>query len=232
MTTKHNQSEKGRFNSNDDLLNRYISERVDKRVEKPKPKKNFRPKRFLRVALIVLIGFFVLRAVSNFSITSPFTSISTVFNPGPSEDLLNRMGALMEEMGYTGLSHDELRELRDEGVTATYVSNIRALGFEDLTLEEAVSLSNAGARPTFIAMMIELGYDDLTMADFIRMRRAGVTAHYTSNVHDLGYTDVTPEQLIRMRQIGLSTSLIDRLQRERGSDVSLDEIIRYRISNQ
>ncbi len=119
MTTKHNQSEKGRFNSNDDLLNRYISERVDKAEEKRRPKRNFRPKRLLRVVLIVLIGFFLLRTVSNFSITSPFTSISTVFNPGPSEELLNRMGAWMDEMGYTGLSHDELRGLRDEGVTAT-----------------------------------------------------------------------------------------------------------------
>lgn len=234
MTTKNQNSGYRSAKQSDDLLSKYISERVDQeQVERNKPENGNKAGKFIRVAVIVLLGFFLLRAASNISIfpNSPVFN-SALISSGPSEDLLNRMGSLMTEMGYANLSHDELRQLRSEGVTATYVSNIRALGFTDLTLDEAVSLSNAGARPTFIAMMIELGYTDLTIADFIQMRRAGVTAHYTSNVHDLGYADVTPEQLIRMRQIGLSTSLIERLQQERGQDIGLDEIIRYRISNQ
>lgn len=233
MTSKYRTTKKGSAKNEDDLLSSYISKRVDQnQSDKNEPNKSSSPRRFLRVAIIVLFGFFLLRAVSNISVVSPATVFTSVFNSGPSEDLLNRMGSLMAEMGYANLSHDELRNLRTEGVTATYISNIRALGFTDLTLGEAVNLSNAGVTPTFIAMMQELGYTDLTIADFILMRRAGVTAHYTSNVHDLGYTDVTPEQLIRMRQIGLSTSLIEQLQQERGQDIGLDEIIRYRISNQ
>lgn len=116
--------------------------------------------------------------------------------------------------GLTDLTHDDLRDLRNEGFTATYISNFRSLGFTDLSLDDAVSLANANVSSAFMAMMIELGYI-LDIENFISLRRAGVTAHYTSNIHDLGYTDVIPEQLIRMRRIGVTPSLIERLQAER-----------------
>jgi hypothetical protein len=187
--------------------------------------------KFLLAAIIILLGIYFVKDISSTSINVFPAAVSSVFSNEPSEDLLNRMNAVMVEMGYTGLSHDDLRELRSEGVTATYISNVRALGFSDLTLEEAVRLANARVTSAFMAMMLELGYD-LDIDDFIQLRRANVTAHYTSNIHDLGYTDVTTEQLIRMRRIGVTPSLIERLQRERGDDVPLEEIIRYRISNQ
>jgi hypothetical protein len=188
-------------------------------------------KTFIKVAVIVLIGMFLLRGLSNFSFNPVSSVITSVTNTGPSEDLLNRMGARMTEMGYGVLTHDELRELRRQGVTATYISNVRALGFEDLTLDDAVRLAQANVTSAFMAMMLELGYEP-TIDDYITLRRAGITAHYTSNVHDLGYRDVTFEQLIRMQRIGVSTSLIERLQQERGPEVPLEDIIRYRISNQ
>lgn len=194
--------------------------------EIPKPRKNY-----FAIAVFLVVGFFLLRSVSNFSF-NPFTSFfQTVSVSQPSEDLLNRMNNRLVEMGYTGLSHNDLRELRSKDVTATYVSNIRALGFTELTLDEAVSLAQAGASSAFIAMILELGYEP-TVEELVNLRRAGVTAFYTSNIHDLGYRDVTMEQLIRMQRIGVTTSLIERLQAENGEDIPLEEIIRYRISNQ
>ena len=190
------------------------------------PKKNY-----LAIAVFLIVGFFLVRGVSNFSI-NPFSSFfQTVSVNQPSDDLLNRMNNRMVEMGYTGLSHDDLRDLRNSGVTATYISNIRALGFIDLTLDEAVSLAQADASSAFIAMMLELGYEP-TVEDLVNLRGAGVTAFYTSNIHDLGYRDVSMEQLIRMQRIGVTTSLIESLQAENGQDIPLEEIIRYRISNQ
>lgn len=194
--------------------------------EMPKPRKNY-----FAIAVFIVVGFFLLRGVSNFTF-NPFTTFfQTVSINQPSEDLLNRMNTRMVEMGYTGLNHDDLRDLRSKDVTATYISNIRALGFTDLTLEEAVSLAQANASSAFIAMMLELGYEP-TVEDLVNLRRAGVTAFYTSNIHDLGYRNVTMEQLIRMQNIGVTTSLIERLQAENGEDIPLEEIIRYRISNQ
>jgi hypothetical protein len=234
MNSRHQNLENNLKGSDNDPLDAYLSKaekRASERNHEP-PEQGGSPfRRFIFVAIVVLTGFFLLRGASNFSFNPINTIFSTVISSEPGEDLLNRMESRMVEMGYTGLSHEDLTELRSEGVTATYISNVRALGFTELTLEDAVRLANANVSSAFMAMMIELGYD-LTIDDYILLRRAGVTAHYTSNVHDLGYRDVTTEQLIRMQRIGLTISLIERLQQERGQDVPLEDVIRYRISNQ
>ena len=218
--------------SEPDPLDDYLNRAESGDLEKKRPEPPDQGKKYVLIAILVIAGIFYFRGGPGINFPNPVNIFSSgvSFNQ-PSEDLLNRMNARMVEMGYTDLSHDDLRQLRSNGVTATYISNIRGLGFTDLTLDEAVRLAQAEVSSTFMAMMLELGYD-LDVEDFVTLRRAGVTAHYTSNVHDLGYRDVTVEQLIRMRRIGVNTSLIERLQSERGEDVSLEEIIRYRISNQ
>lgn len=151
----------------------------------------------------------------------------------PNEDLLNRMGAWMEEMGYGTLTHEQLTELREEGVTATYTSQIREAGYTSVTLEELVDLQNADVSGTFARMMRELGYD-FTVQDLVDIRRAGVTAFFTSNMMDLGYSleELTKENLIRMRNIGVTHQQAERLIEERGAKPTVDELIRDRISNQ
>lgn len=219
-----------------DLLDSYLDDRINEREKNREPDEDGSKSGWgtwlilIFVVYLIFGGFSTLKNAISIPGTQIFATSMSAINQ-PSEDLLNRMNNRMVEMGYTGLSHDELRELRSDGVTATYISNVQALGFNDLTLDEAVRLASANASSTFMAMMIELGYD-LGVDEFVRLRRAGVTANYTSRVHDLGYTDVTVDQLIRMQRIGLSTSLIERLQQERGESVELEEIIRYRISNQ
>lgn len=217
--------------SDRDGLDNFLKESSDEADHRPPGNENFVSK-VLLIAVILVLGLYFVKDVSNSSF-NPISAVVSTFQSagGPSENLLNSMNSLMMEMGYTDLTHDQLRYLRSEGVTATYISTIRALGFSDLTLDEAVSLANANVTTTFMAMMMELGYD-LTIDEFAQLRRANVTAHYTSNVHDLGFRDVTKEQLIRMRSIGVTTSLIEDLQRERGGDITLEEIIRHRISNQ
>ncbi len=219
-----------------DLLDSYLDNRINELERGGEPEDERNKSNWGKLLIIVFVVYLIFGGFSKIknTISIPgaqiFATSMSAMNQ-PSEDLLNRMNTRMIEMGYTGLSHDDLGELRSDGVTATYISNVRALGFNDLTLEEAVRLAQASVSSSFMAMMIELGYD-LDVDEFVRLRRAGVTAHYTSRVHDLGYTDVTVDQLIRMQRIGLSTSLIERLQQERGESVELEEIIRYRISNQ
>jgi hypothetical protein len=203
----------------------------DNRKKNVPGRKNFR--NLFGILILVLMLIFIIRDPLNLTINpfNVFKTESSVFSGGPSVELLNGMNARLIEMGYTGLSHDDLRELRGNGVTATYVSNLRAIGFTELTLEEAVKLAKANASTAFISMMIELGYN-LTVGEIVMLRDAGVTAHFTSNVHDLGFRDVTLDQLVRLSRIGVTVPLIKRLQAERGEDISLEEIIRYRISNQ
>jgi len=221
--------------SGQDLLDIYIEKMVDKRPSYPLEENNSGNNigRIIIAIVIVFIGFSLITGTGFFSSSGPSEFVESVTNvtSGPSQDLLDRMNARMIEMGYVDLTDDDLRSLREDDVTATYVSNIRSLGYEDLTLEDSRRLARADVSSAFTAMMIELGYD-LTVDDLVQLRDAGVTAFYTSNIHDLGYRDVTPDQLIRMQRIGVSTSLIEELQAQQVEDVPLEDIIRYRISNQ
>ncbi len=222
-----------------DLLDSYIDKKVNKRQEEPsyEPPVKKRTGRIIAALIILAAALYFMNGLNSnnsiFTVTSPVDFVESVINSTsePSQDLLNRMNDLMVEMGYLNLTDDDLRSLRADGVTATYISNIRALGYEDLTLDDARRLARADVSSAFTAMMIELGYE-LDVDDLVELRNAGVTAFYTSNVHDLGYRDVTKEQLIRMQTIGLTTSLIEELQSQQVEDIPLEDVIRYRISNQ
>ena len=234
---------KRKFNSSgttdQDLLDSYIEKKVNK--SQNSPQNNSKPSqkigRFILIAVILFAGFHVMRTFTSnsgfLSGTNPVELVESVIGAttAPSQDLLNRMNELMIEMGYMDLTDDDLRSLRSDGVSATYISNIRSLGYVDLSLNDARRLARADVSSAFTAMMIELGYE-LTVDDLVELRNAGVTAFFTSNMHDLGYRNVTKEQLIRMKRIGLTTSLVEQLQAERGEDIPLEDVIRYRISNQ
>lgn len=232
-------TEKGRYQSKStekDLLDSYIDKRVNKQ-HKNSPAQNHgssNGKRIIFAAILLVAAVYFLNDVTssnNFFPSSNFVESVTNFSSEPSQELLNSMNDLMIEMGYLNLTDDDLRSLREDGVTATYISNMRALGYTDLTLDDARRLARADVSSAFTAMMIELGYE-LDVDDLVELRNAGVTAFYTSNVHDLGYRDVTKEQLIRMQTIGLTTSLIEELQSQQVEDIPLEDVIRYRISNQ
>lgn len=235
MNRKTQRHQRQSENSGQDPLDSYIEKMVDRSRSSSSDEKESRNQvgRIIIAVIILFLGFSFVTGTGFFSSSSPVEFVESVTNAtsGPSQDLLDRMNARMIEMGYTDLTDDDLRSLREDGVTATYISNIRSLGYDELTLNDARSLARADASSAFTAMMIELGYD-LTVEDLVQLRDAGVTAFYTSNVHDLGYRDVTPEQLIRMQNIGVSTDLIEQLQAEQVEDVPLEDIIRYRISNQ
>lgn len=187
----------------------------------------------LLFAFVISLLFYAGTKI-NFSVSelNPIENIVQELNQ-PDEDLLNRMGAWMTEMGYGELTHEELTALRDEGVTATYTSQIREAGYTEVTLEQLVALQNADVSATFARMMRELGYE-LSIQDLIDLRNNNVTAFFTSNMMDLGYTmeELTKENLVRMRSIGVTHQLAESRINEAGTKQSVDELIRYVISNQ
>lgn len=239
MNRKTQQQRVRSEDSGKDLLDSYIEKRVNKRQSKPSydPPVKKRTGRIIAAVIVFAAAIYFMNGLNSndsvFTVTSPVDFVESVINSTsePSQDLLNRMNDLMVEMGYLNLTDDDLRSLRADGVTATYISNMRALGYDELTLDDARRLAGADVSSAFTAMMIELGYE-LSVDDLVELRNAGVTAFFTSNVHDLGYRDVTKEQLIRMQAIGLTTGLIEQIQSEQGEDVPLENVIRYRISNQ
>lgn len=185
----------------------------------------------LLFAFIATLTFYVGSKL-DFNFMNPIDKIGQVINE-PSQDLLNRMGAMMTDMGYGELTDEELTSLRQEGVTATYTSQIRDIGYTDVTLPQLVELQRAGVSSTYARMMKELGYS-LTVEELAETRRAGVTANFTSRMMDLGYTkeDLTKENLIRMRGVEVTENTASYLFEQNGVLPTIEELIRYKISNQ
>ncbi len=189
---------------------------------------------------ILLFAFIATLAVytgsqinfSNWNIFAPFTETFNSINE-PSEDLLNRMGDWMAEMGYGELTHEELKALSSEGVTATFTNGIREVGYTDVTLEQLVELQRADVSERYARMMKELGYE-LSIDQLIQTRNNKLTAAFTSQMLDLGYTkeELTIDNLMRLTSIGVTSNLAERLTERRGERPTIDELVRYRISNQ
>lgn len=188
----------------------------------------------LLFAFIATLTFYVGSRFnfSELNIDNPLDRIEQAINE-PNQDLLNRMGAWMTEMGYGELTNEELVALRNEGVTATYTNGIREVGYTDVTLDQLVELQRSDVSSTYARMMKELGYD-LSVDELIETRNAGVTANFTSRMMDLGYTkeELTKENLMRLRRVEVTDRTAARLIEERGEKPTIDELVRFRISNQ
>lgn len=188
----------------------------------------------LLIAFVATLLFYAGNRVVNFvgGIENPIENVVNAINT-PSDDLLVRMGSWMTEMGYGELTKEELTELRNQGVTATYTSQIRDVGYEDITLDQLVELQRADVSATYARMMKELGYN-FTVEDLAETRRNGVTANFTSRMMDLGYTleELTKENLLRLRSVDVTDRVAELLISERGAKPTIDELIRYKISNQ
>lgn len=185
----------------------------------------------LLLAFIATLTFYV-GSKFDFNIGNPIDRLEQVINE-PDPDLLDRMGAMMTEMGYGELTHEELTALRAEGVTATYTSQIRDAGYTEVTLPQLVDLQNADVSSTYARMMKELGYT-LTVEELAETRRAGVTANFTSRMMDLGYTqeELTKENLIRLKGVNVTDRTASSLIEQNGVRPTIEELIRYKISNQ
>lgn len=188
-----------------------------------------------RILFAGFLGSFLLYAGINYIgsapvVDNPFTTVENWANQ-PDEELLQGMGDWMQEMGYTDLSREDLIELREQGVTATFTSRMRDLGYSDLTLDQLVRLRQNDVSSTFAAMMKELGYE-LSVDQLVNLRQHDVTAYYTSNMHDLGYTDITREELIRLKDTGVETAEVEELISQNEELPTIEELIRYHISNQ
>ncbi len=192
-----------------------------------------------RISRYVLFGAFVIAflfyAYARYSVPEQeiTNSAQNFFSwvDQPDEQLLEEMGTWMEEMGYTDLTREDLIQLRQDGVTATFTSRMRDLGYTDLTLDNLVRLRQNDVSATFSAMMKELGYE-LSVEELIRLRQHGVTAYFTSNMHDYGYNDITTDELIRLKDTGVRTSEVEQLVQENETLPSIEQLIRYHISNQ
>ena len=250
-----------RFKNLKNDLEDFESDYSDGKLGSPQEERGFQfPKYILLFAFLATFGFYALSQISFDRIfdNNPVEFITNLDEP--SDDLLNRMGDWMTDMGYGYLDRETLIDLREAGVTATSTNAFRELGYTDLSLEDLKKLGRGDVSPSYASDLIDIGYTDLTVDQLVdlqnaevsatfasmmqslgyelsaeelaQLRRSGVTAFFTSNMNDLGYENISTEDLMRMRSIGVTHEMVSERIQEMGRRPSIDEIVRWRISNQ
>jgi beta-lactamase regulating signal transducer with metallopeptidase domain len=130
--------------------------------------------------------------------------------------------------GFRNLSVDQLIRLKENGVTADYIRQIRAAGLQPNS-DELVRLRENGVTPAFIKDVKQMGYKDLTINDAIRLREHGASPDWIRQVQSLGYPNVSLNDVIRLREQGLTPEAI-RDARNRFKDLTINQLIRLKES--
>lgn len=231
---------KDRITNELDQTAEWLNDRIDPRTGGPNLRGNKKSEKkrisqydMLRYSLLGVLMLIAMLYIGRNSqnVDNIGQSVITTFNP-VDEDLVRRTGTWMAELGYTGLSREDIISLRNAGVTATFTSRMHELGYKDLSIDDLKRLREVGVTETFTGMMHELGYKDLSKDDLILLKQRGLTADFTAKVQNMGYPDVTVSDLIRLKNYNVTTAFITKAKQELGENITIDEVIRHKISNQ
>lgn len=110
----------------------------------------------------------------------------------------------MRNLGFDGLTVEQLTEMKIHGVTPDFVRGIRDLGFENIDVRNLVEFRVHGVSPDFVREMTALGFRDLDPKKIVAMRIHGVTPDFVRDVRQQGFENLTPDQLIAMKIHGVS----------------------------
>jgi hypothetical protein len=81
----------------------------------------------------------------------------------------------LRAQGYERLATtDELRQLRDHGVSLKFIDELKQAGFDRVPLETLVRLRDHGVTAAYIQKMKSRGYNNLTLDQYIDLRDRGV----------------------------------------------------------
>lgn len=134
----------------------------------------------------------------------------------------------LAEMGFRGLSRDEVMQMGIHGVDADHVNAFRALGF-DLTAEQAVELKIHGVTPEYVREMRAAGFTDLSADALSEMHVHGVTAAYVQSLADAGYRGLDRDLLMQMGIHGVTPEFIREVRAAGFTDLSPEALVEMRI---
>ena len=135
----------------------------------------------------------------------------------------------LRDVGYDGLTLEQLVEFRIFGVDAELVRSLREAGHEDLPASKLVELKIHGATPEFAREMAELGYRDLSLDRLVEFRIHGVTPDFIREIADAGHEGVSANDLVAMRIHGVDAEFIRKTEARAGRKMEIEDIIDKKI---
>jgi hypothetical protein len=135
----------------------------------------------------------------------------------------------MGELGYTGMSLEQVVSSGIFRVTPQMVREFRDAGYRDLSLEMLTKLRIHRVTVSYIRELEKLGLGEISLDRAAEMSVHRVTPEYVRELRDLGYASLSPRQLIEMRIHRVTPELIRELAAAGYRDVPVAQLIRIRI---
>ena len=133
----------------------------------------------------------------------------------------------LADAGYSGLSLDELIQLRSVGVDGTYIRAIEAAGFPHPSTRDLVQLRATGVTPAVI-QELRGRFGVLTLHQVTEMHAVGVTPDYADALARAGYRDLLARDVVELRAVGVNPDYIQSLARAGFSGLSANQLVQLR----
>lgn len=110
-----------------------------------------------------------------------------------------------------GLTAEQLIEMRQHGLSAAFVQEMRGLGFVDLDLDQMIELRDHGVSAGYVREMRELDLGSFDVDALIELRDHGVTPAFIREMRDLGLGELSIDQIVELRDNGVDSAFIEEM---------------------
>jgi beta-lactamase regulating signal transducer with metallopeptidase domain len=165
----------------------------------------------------------------------------------------------LAEAGYSGLSVDQLVQLKSVGVDSNYICalrragvthasvpdlvRMRAVGLDGpfvaamrkyfgatLPVDEIVALRAVGVSRTYLDQLSSAGFHGLSARDVQSLRALNVTAKYLRDLADAGYPSLSPEEVQQLAALGVDHKFLEKISAHGFVHLKLDELIKLKAT--
>jgi len=134
----------------------------------------------------------------------------------------------LADAGYTSISVDEIIDLKQNGVSPSYIKAMLQAGFGVLTPKQLISLHTNGIPPEYAHAVKTAGLRDLKVEDVVRLHQYGVRADLLEALAAAGYADVTVNQAIDAQNNGLSAGALRSLREQGFKNLTFEQVMKLK----
>ncbi|HTU82106.1 MAG TPA: M56 family metallopeptidase [Candidatus Acidoferrales bacterium] len=185
---------------------------------------------------------------------SPFALPSVAIVAATDPDYVDELASV----GYSGLSVDQLVELKAVGVTADYIRRLQAAGIahpsvddlvrmramrvspeyiaamrsqfgDSISLSDIASLSAVGVTPEYAQAMARAGVKNLDLDDLRSLKALEVTPDYIAAMARAGYPNLTTGDLQQLRAVGVDPAFVRRAADRGFRHLTVEQLVNLKV---
>ncbi len=137
----------------------------------------------------------------------------------------------MKRAGYSQLSASQLIQLRTHGVSAAFARAITGGGKSTIDINTLIHLCDHGISASYANALATSGLTGLSADNLIALRDNGVSAEYVAGLARAGFKALPTADIVRLYDNGVTAAYIQRVRHDLNSThLTIDQLIRLRNS--